>query len=168
MSTIFLHIPRTAGTTLSHILKQKYPTTKVSSSTLPDKLPTECVYGHFKYDGREAKWITFLREPYSRLRSLYNHMKTIDPFLQHDTFFKIIQPNPMCNQLGGINSEMALENLSQFYFVGKFIKDIPKFWDLIGVEPVLRHSNKSKTQHDLVIPEGFLAEDVVLFNTWFN
>jgi hypothetical protein len=163
MSIIFMHIPRTAGNTVSHILSNKFSTTKVSSTKLPETL-NEAVWGHFRFDGREGQWMTFLREPYNRLTSLYALMRELDPFLTPTNYFNIIGSNPMCKQLNAETSEQAIDNLSRFWFVGEFLVDIPKFCNLIGFQGNIRQTHKSKFKPDLSIPDDFFTEDVKVWD----
>lgn len=167
MSIIFLHIPRTAGTSIFHILSNKYQTLKVSSTKLPETL-SEAVWGHFQFDDREGQWMTFLREPHARLTSLYSHMRQLDPFLTQANFFNVIGPNPICKQLNAATSEQAINNLSKFWFVGEFVVDIPKFCNLIGFTGNIRQTHQISRKVELLVPNDFLTEDIKVWNNFFG
>jgi hypothetical protein len=92
---IFVHIPKTAGTTFAVILERNfrpsrvvnvYPNFGISTAELPD-LPAairqrvECVQGHFDYGlhrilGRPFRYATFLRHPVEQARSRYHHARS--------------------------------------------------------------------------------------------
>jgi len=92
---IFVHIPKTAGTTFAAILERNfrpsrivsvYPNFGISEAelrALPDesRRAMECVKGHFDYGIHRAlrrpfRYVTFLRHPVEQLRSRYNHMRS--------------------------------------------------------------------------------------------
>lgn len=85
---IFLHIPKTAGTSLRQVIKKEYPRSQcvfIYSHTpeflaaVRKKLPrARMVYGHLSFGiheilGIEARYVTFLRHPVRRVLSFYNH-----------------------------------------------------------------------------------------------
>ncbi|MCK5719459.1 MAG: sulfotransferase family 2 domain-containing protein [Thiomargarita sp.] len=87
---IFLHIPKTAGTSLRHIIEQEYPDKKCLQLYNPpyrrkeiEKIRNEVdvaevLYGHIpfgihKHLGNKGKYIVFLRNPIARVISFYNH-----------------------------------------------------------------------------------------------
>jgi hypothetical protein len=94
---IFLHIPKTAGSTMHHILARQYPPAAVYSiagdrvqesydalRALPatDKAQLACVKGHLPYGVHEffrqpATYITFLRDPANWVRSYYTFILSI-------------------------------------------------------------------------------------------
>lgn len=81
----FIHIPKTAGTSLGMALRKHYkaianhyPPDGVECDYHPDDL--DCVMGHFAYGfsdyllaGRQAFNFTFLREPKNRFTSQFNY-----------------------------------------------------------------------------------------------
>jgi len=92
---IFLHIPKTAGTTINNILENNYPinsrfyinpsNTKESRSILAE-MPEESksnirlLYGHMGFGWHnllptKCNYITFLRDPVERVVSHYNYVK---------------------------------------------------------------------------------------------
>jgi len=93
---IFLHVPKTAGTTLHHILERCYPRNQICSFKDPNyrselenfqKLSTEkreayrLIKGHLSFGfhrhlpGRST-YITFLREPVARTLSFYHYARS--------------------------------------------------------------------------------------------
>lgn len=128
---VFIHIPKTAGTTLVRTMERNYPPEACVSLYNPEtyardipgalaKPATQLVFGHFLYD---EKWLTdadyiftFLRDPIHRVVSNYLHVKrsttpihqewmrdikNIYDFLKHRQSF-----NMMTRRLGGFG-EMA-------------------------------------------------------------
>jgi hypothetical protein len=95
-TVIFLHVPKTAGTTLHHILERCYPRNQICSFKDPNyrselenfqKLSTETreayrlIKGHLSFGfhrhlpGRST-YITFLREPVARALSFYHYARS--------------------------------------------------------------------------------------------
>ncbi len=87
---VFLHIPKTAGTTLTGIIERNYKTAQRAAlynpaqfqSDLENALAnpkTNMLYGHFAYDEalNDANFyvFTFLRDPIARTVSNYIHLK---------------------------------------------------------------------------------------------
>lgn len=85
---IFLHIPRTAGSSLGEILRQIYPRerrVRISPHDLDhlearraDLVRADAICGHVSFgfhelDGIDARYVTFLRHPVDRVVSLYEH-----------------------------------------------------------------------------------------------
>lgn len=88
---IFLHIPKTAGTSLRQLIEREYPGNKCLYLYYPSpyqpevinhirkQLPTaKVLYGHVSFDihqllGIQGKYIAFLRDPIKRVISFYNH-----------------------------------------------------------------------------------------------
>ena len=94
-STIFLHIPKTAGTTLRSIIEDNFPADQsyflyignalhpgmeqFSALTEEDKRKIKIFSGHFHFGfhrhlPQPCKYITVLREPVDRTVSLYHHL----------------------------------------------------------------------------------------------
>ncbi|MCA9982742.1 MAG: sulfotransferase family 2 domain-containing protein [Anaerolineales bacterium] len=106
-TAIFLHIPKTAGTTLSRIIERQHrpgeiyiiaqeegpysgPVQHFKSLTADERSAFKLVYGHLPFGIHRhipgpSTYFTFLREPYQLLRSLYRHAQR-DPNhnLHHD------------------------------------------------------------------------------------
>jgi hypothetical protein len=88
---IFLHIPKTAGTSLRQLIEKEYPGNECLYLYYPspyqaevinhihEKLPTaKVLYGHVPFGihqllGIQGKYIAFLRDPIKRVISFYNH-----------------------------------------------------------------------------------------------
>ena len=86
---IFIHIQKTAGTSLQNMLREIYGEKLYSeyADTLHGKPPCvlseyECFAGHFNYDSlkyiphSKKKLITFIRDPKERLVSLYHFLRS--------------------------------------------------------------------------------------------
>src|SRR5271155_2663578 len=103
---VFLHIPKTAGTTLTHILQRSHPARLVCKSTgMPEQLdalmemPAEAraalslVTGHFPYGihrhfARPVTYVTFLRRPVDRVISAYYYALSMPDHYLHRTLVK--------------------------------------------------------------------------------
>ena len=88
---IFLHIPKTAGTSLRTLVEQAYPAgacVDIYTANSADFYKTirhdvdkaEVLYGHTSYGihqwfGLEPRYIAFVRNPIARVVSLYNHLR---------------------------------------------------------------------------------------------
>ena len=93
---IFIHIPKTAGTSLYQMLKTSLGEEKVGYSYILTSPPAyymkyEYLIGHFDYDlayyllpNREKKFYTILRNPIDRLISKYLFFKSHDPNIFQD------------------------------------------------------------------------------------
>jgi len=109
---IFMHIPKTGGTTLSHILKKQYQNAvcgggsqnhtikRLSNLSEKEAEDTKCIWGHIPfgihhYFSRPYSYITILRDPIERVISMYYYLsnnpkiKWIDDmsfkeFINHD------------------------------------------------------------------------------------
>lgn len=154
----FCHVPRTGGTTISHILNSCFDCLKVSSRTLPD-ITTECLHGHFDYNSYKlGTWITFIREPHTRLESLYNHYLHYNPNLSPIVFLDMVGTNPMTRQL----------NNGKFDFIGIFehfadeVMRLGEFLDInIGIP---RHNHLTVAKVPLEIPAAFLEKDLIYYD----
>lgn len=85
---IFLHIPKTAGTSLRNLFVDRYPARELAFMYGEEKAFTDSAknfpeaqitYGHLKYGvhedmNAEARYYTILRRPVDRVVSFYNHM----------------------------------------------------------------------------------------------
>ncbi len=102
---IFIHIPKTAGTSLRNLIEQEYPGKKCLRLYYPapykpavikeiqSKLPAaKVLYGHTSFGihkrlGIQGQYITFLRNPIDRVISFYNH----NACLENATYYAAIQ-----------------------------------------------------------------------------
>lgn len=85
---IFLHIPKTAGSSLRQIVEQEYPgddclsiythrTPEFLASIQEDVPKAKAIYGHFSYGiheflGIHGRYVTFVRNPINRVLSYYS------------------------------------------------------------------------------------------------
>lgn len=159
MSTLFfMHIPRTGGTTISHILNNYFRCVKVSSKEL-SPLKTECLHGHFRYSpNRIGTWVTFIREPKSRLISLYNYYLQYNSF-SPDDFLRMVGPNPMARQM----------NDGNFDFVGiyeDYNNEVIRLCNFLNVEvPNIRHNHKTINKVQIDIPDYFIEKDLAIYDS---
>jgi len=120
---IFIHIPKTAGSTLHHILQDQYKSDstytidgldipgsiqKFSSFTAEKKNSFKLIKGHYStYLGsqiqNEIKYFTFFREPVDRFQSSYFYIKSSP----HNKYFEVI--NKHVNTLDKF-AEWSIEN----------------------------------------------------------
>jgi hypothetical protein len=134
-TVIFLHVPKTAGTTLHHILERCYPRNQICSFKDPNyrselenfqKLSTETreayrlIKGHLSFGfhrhlpGRST-YITFLREPVARALSFYHYARShpehyLYPLLGDDHVdLKILlrQRTPTTHELFNLQTSMV-------------------------------------------------------------
>ncbi len=96
---IFLHVPKTAGTTFRAILERNYPEREIcavypnnAKYHQPDQVSEfsqkkkdgfACFFGHVSFGfhkriGRDIPYIAFLRNPVDRVISLYHHIMSHD------------------------------------------------------------------------------------------
>lgn len=98
---IFLHIPKTAGSSIRTLLQQNYPAEATIGFSgdrqalawwrgLPaeERAPKALVHGHFPYgmhaEGLDHTYFTFLRDPIDRHFSDYYFIKRYTPHPQHE------------------------------------------------------------------------------------
>jgi len=138
--TIFLHIPKTAGTSLMHLVAGQYPRGRclfiyshqpevlASSRRLVENV--EAIFGHFSYGIHElldvdAKYVTFLRNPIDRVISYFNHQardrysEFYDDILRGLTLLDLLESrrchqvqNHMCQIISGFGAASSLHERS--------------------------------------------------------
>ncbi|MFA5114061.1 MAG: hypothetical protein WC529_07200 [Candidatus Margulisiibacteriota bacterium] len=131
---LFVHIPKTAGTTLGSILQGQYArdrlfrvyevgTTEADLAALPqaerDKL--DCVIGHFpyglhRYFTRPCQYATLLRDPVDLIVSLYYYLKNNVDHPRHNAF---IAKNLTLGQYVGQQEFDHVDNYQVRFLVGR-------------------------------------------------
>ncbi|OLS34054.1 sulfotransferase family 2 domain-containing protein [Bacillus sp. MRMR6] len=145
--TVFMHIPKTGGTTLSEILRQQYVfgeifdhdslggiMKKADQLTIEEKRNIKAVAGHYFYGVHEqfkksCTYFTMLREPIDRVLSSYYFLRnykgyervknmSLREFVLNEPEAKNLQTLMICGQKLHPNLEKAKENLKTFKVVG--------------------------------------------------
>ena len=154
MEIVSMHIRKTAGISFRKILRDVYGETlsvEYPSIKEPITEKTRVVHGHFeayRYSSQfpEAKCITWVREPISRLRSQYLFWKYhgrkegilgANPFMQsvisgEISFFDFCTHESMLNTYAYCFQHMTID---QFYFIGiseRFTEDVITLGVLLG------------------------------------
>ncbi len=158
----FIHLPRTAGTSIGVAIKDTYggrrykvKTFDSLSPNLASEIPrkAEIIYGHMPYGIHEmlpVRYATVLREPISRTLSQYRKYRlqksqrgsTVD-------MFEFLRSDSWCNRQARMLSgdpaeatraslERAKQNLETFEVVG-FFDDLDAFAEKIGLAVPLPH-----------------------------
>ena len=154
---IFLHIPKTAGSSLRHIVEQEYTSGACIHiySEHPDfaairkDLPTaKVIYGHISYGvhdslGVQGRYITFVRNPVERVLSYYNHLcrheategMTLLNMLRSERFPKM--NNHMVRVISGYEDNGTIDDTSVF---DKAISNIEKDFEFVGLSERMSES----------------------------
>lgn len=160
---VFVHVPKTAGTTLVHALKEtNYVLHQDKRHPVKDYNKYEIIFGHFhpsKYNGDIPKAI-FLRNPVDRMVSHYCHWKTrlvndnknmIMCFPERTAKFpEDITLIEFAKRVGNIYKKYTDYDLNQFAFVG--------FTEFFNI-----HTNKFSSFFNLGISAPFDSKRVSLF-----
>lgn len=150
---IFLHIPKTAGSTMHHVLARQYPPEFVYSidgdnvqrsfntlRSLPEQKKEQllCIKGHLPFGThdlflKEAKYITFLRDPANWVRSYY-------------TFILSIPSHPLRSEVAACNN----------------LKDFCSLLTEWGMDDFQCRALAGRENHDDIMPPyGPLPEDAL-------
>ncbi len=164
MTYLISHIPKTAGTSLCKLVSKFNPdTTFIYSGELAlgnpnlnfsmqfrESIKPKLIMGHFSYGVHrlldiEPKYITVLREPISRVVSLYYYLKN-QPDSHLAPYFKMgisiddfilseiteMTNNHMCRVIAGIPPEAGM-NINDGWLLGLAIHNIDHHYVLIGL-----------------------------------
>ena len=184
---IFIHIPKTGGASIDEYLRNNaknyyYFKKKSSHNAVSLLCPPE-----------EYNYITFLREPTSRVFSYYNmcfqHKVTPSHSLAKKGIINLLKydhhvRNLYCQYFSGypgeiINEEIyniALKNLKNFFFVGKFEKFSESFNEMClllkidsNERPFVNTSEYKKISIDeKKLIEAYNIYDIKLYNEFFT
>ncbi len=118
---VFLHIPKTAGTSFSHLLKRKFKPESIAQIYAPAECARpltdhaariessiDCISGHIDYGihqylSRDCEYFSMLRDPVSRVLSHY-----------HFTRSKDAKTHPLGEVIEFAQSSTVLEYLQRF------------------------------------------------------
>ncbi|WP_216828238.1 sulfotransferase family 2 domain-containing protein [Alkalihalobacterium elongatum] len=160
---IFMHIPKTAGTSLSLVLKKQFKPHEIVRVDGPVKdtkyfnAQTKCIMGHhvFGYHKISSKerYITMLRDPVDRvISSYYHHIERVKRGWETDIGSKIINENmDLQDFLNCKESRFKLEteNLMVHYCSGgsstdltKAKENLEKYFVVIGINEMFDESLK--------------------------
>jgi hypothetical protein len=145
---IFMHIPKTGGTTLSAIFRKQYKVNeifdhdsyeskikKVDQLGVEEKRKIKAVAGHYNYGihqhfSKPSNYFTMLRDPVDRVISLYYFLQnyhpgyervrdmTLEEFVLKDPEAQNHQTILVCGKPENPDIEKAKENLKTFTVVG--------------------------------------------------
>ena len=163
---IFLHIPKTAGTTMRGLIVEQYDADRVAAiyehqhideagfSALPvqEKNKLDVLIGHFGYGfhrhlegcSRPYRYATFVREPMQRFLSLYNHLANVQFKGSPPDFWSLLRgPAPwrfnnyQTRMISGVNPEVGQCSLEMLDIA---IERIEKEFDFVGVTELFNES----------------------------
>ncbi|CAH0148633.1 hypothetical protein SRABI96_00654 [Peribacillus sp. Bi96] len=144
---IFMHVPKTGGTTLSAIFRKQYQVheifdhdsyesqiKKVDQLGAEEKRKIKAVAGHYYYGihqhfSKPSNYFTMLRDPVDRVISLYFFLQnqpgyervrdmTLEEFVLKDPEAQNLQTRLVCGNAEEPDIEIAKENLKTFSVVG--------------------------------------------------
>lgn len=155
--TIFIHIPKTAGTTLREIVYNQYDESYVAPlysekqymsveefAKLPDdrKNASKAIIGHFPFGihsvlpNKQTSYATFLRAPQKRLLSLYNHLRN-HQFAGADVSLLEMLEQPIGTQFKNHQSRLisgvGASEISDDQLYKRTIENIEKHFTFIGL-----------------------------------
>jgi len=174
---VFLHVPKTAGTTLRSIIMRQYPSaagfdTFGNPDAQPD-LSAGMLHGHIHYGTVPgARYFTMLRDPIARIVSLYNHARYKPASNLHDEamsrtlpdFVDLAGNDGQTRQIAGVikgpigpdELELAKRNLDSCVVVGiqeHFDESLLLFSKRLGWRFPLYRSKMVSHQSTDVAPE---------------
>lgn len=185
----FLHLPKSAGTSLLEIVRKWYGINNVlhtSSPTDQDYCNYDVVYGHFVYnsDYFDHNWITFIRHPIMRLQSFYFYIQMMGDGKRRSYWYNIIKDKSLeewldCPEsknhiiktfagkkhyeiLEDIDIKRAYENARSFYFIGSqenFNTDVAKLASLLD-KSVPNIPHRLKSKNKELISDKMYGNDI--------
>ncbi len=180
---IFLHIPKTAGTSLRHSVEQEYGAENCVNvyndsldyfASIKDELErASVVYGHLCYGvhhalGIEGRYVTLLREPVARVISFYNHQArhADSSFFQQvndGMSLKQLLQSELCHEVNNHQTRMIsayphIDMVHDESVVDMAVENIKGYFDFIGTtdqidQTVERMAGKLNWNSRPVVPE---------------
>lgn len=168
---IFLHIPKTGGSSLRHIVSQHYlpedclllyypiPYDEAALAEIHRQLPmAKVVYGHVGFGiheflGIEGKYVTFLRHPIARMISFYKHNAS-DAHLPH---YAAIQEGMSLFDLLGVHPDNHMTRILANYWhpeiedeawlLEQALENIRRYFCFVGLMENFEESVTRLSQH---------------------
>lgn len=143
---MFVHIPRTGGTSLRYVFRQWYGDKMFTVYEKDAEYNTDgygIAYGHFYLD--DMDYIMFLREPYQQELSYYNYTQEYTDLPDVNEYFR----NAKSSMLP------FLPPIKSVKFVGiyeRYEEDIKRLADFLGKEYI--EPRKTNTSKHLCVPSG--------------